>query len=337
MSREAPLPGGGIYDRIFQLEDQVKGLMETVNQLHQAYHLDKLNIPKPDQYVRAGGYTMGDMYERMPHTKPVSTAVPASNSKITKTDSKAVIKPRIATSEIPSLAPYKYSPLNAESSEIRLIGLETSTSLTDPIMCRLIKVSLDSAPKYAHPVNPLPVSLYTPLSYCWGTISGTKHIVVDGKSFLVTPSLYTALLHFRKANQNPPNAFKKRETDKETYWWIDAICINQNDLDERNSQVGLMTRLYKQAQMVHVWLGEESEDSARAMQVIRELAYLPNSREEIATWNYIPKPGQTHRPDGPGRPLVKLPTEIAPIPIEEKLKNYRALINLYQRPWFSRV
>jgi hypothetical protein len=335
MSRDAPLPAGGTYDKIFQLEDQVKGLMETVNQLHKAYHLDKLNIPKPDQYVRAGGYTMGDMYDRMPRTKPMQTAAPASDG--TKTSSEAEIKPRIATSEIPKLAPYKYSPLSAESSEIRLIALETSTSLTDPIVCRLFKVSLESAPKYVHPGNPLPIGLYTPLSYCWGTTSGTKHIVVDGGSFLVTPSLYTALLHFRKANQNPPDTFKKRGSNSETYWWIDAICINQNDLDERNSQVGLMTRLYKQAQMVHVWLGEESEDSARAMQVIRELAYLPKSSEERDTWNYIPKPGQTHRPDGPGRPMVKLPTEPAPISAEEQLKNYEALINLFQRPWFSRV
>ena len=330
MSRDAPLPSGYTYDKIFQLEDQVKGLMETVNLLHKAYHLDKLNIPKPDQYVRAGGYTMGDMYDRMPSTKPLSKAAPAANS--TKTSSEVVIKQRIATSDIPSLAPYKYLPLDAESSEIRLLGLETSTSLTDPIVCRLIKFSLGGAPKYGPPE-----SIYTPLSYCWGTMSSAKHIVVNGQSFLVTPSLYSALLHFRKSGQNVPNAFIKEEAKKETFWWMDAICINQNDLDERNSQVGLMTILYKQAQMVHVWLGEESKDSVRAMQVIRELAYLPKSGDEGRNWNYIPRPGQTHRPDGPGRPMVKLPSEPALISEEEKLKNYRALINLYQRPWFSRV
>ncbi|KIM97039.1 hypothetical protein OIDMADRAFT_131266, partial [Oidiodendron maius Zn] len=176
--------------------------------------------------------------------------------------------PPIATSEIHSLPPYKYSPLSAGSSEIRLLALQRSTTPTEPIMCRLFKVSLNDAPKFPSSTNPLPISVYTPLSYCWGTISGMKPIVIDRQSFHVTPSLYSALQHFRGTHQNLPRSAKQLERDNETYWWIDAICVNQGDLDERSSQVGLMTRLYKQAQMVHVWLGEESEDSARAMQLV---------------------------------------------------------------------
>lgn len=331
MSRETPLDPGGSLEAIFRLEDQVKGLMETVNQLHKAYYLDSLNIPKPDQYIRAGNYTMGDVYDRIPSAIPAPKATPESKSPEPEG------KTQVSTCVVSSLAPYEYTPLSTESSEIRLLALEASTSLTDPISCRLVTASLDNIPEYSDPLDPEPINLFTPLSYCWGTTSMSESILVDGHSFLVTPSLYGALLHFRKAIRISPTQLGSKKRTNETYWWIDAICINQKDVDERNSQVGFMTRLYRQSQMVHIWLGEESDDSARAMKVIRELAYLPTSEEEWTSWDYIPKTGQTHRPDGPGRRAVKLPTEPAAISGDEKAKNYNALISLYQRPWFSRV
>jgi hypothetical protein len=336
MSRDAPLQGGSLCEKVFQLEDQVKGLMEAVNALLEASHLDNgPKIPKPDQYVRDGGYTMGEMYDRLPAMDKRVAAAAAHAAP--RTAPKAETKPAIAISDIHSLPAYKYSPLSAGSSEIRLLALQRSTSPTEATICRLFKVNLDDAPKFASSINPLPISVYTPLSYCWGTTSGKKRIVIDGQSFHVTPSLYSALQHFRGVDRDLSQTAKRQESNNETYWWIDAICVNQEDLDERSSQVRLMTRLYKQAQLVHVWLGPESEDSSRGMQLIRDLAYLPKTEEETGNWTYIPKPGQTHRPDGPGRPMVKLPSEPAPIPVEEKLKNYKALVNIYQRPWFSRV
>lgn len=349
MSRETPIPPGSSLEAIFQLQDQVKGLMETTGRLHELYNLDALNIPMADQYVRAGHYTLGDMYDRMPGTNPMAetTPMPETNPMpTTNLVTKAAPPSNISepqegeqnsAPEVSSLAPYEYTPLNAKCSEIRLLALKAGTSVTDPISCRLIAVSLDDIPDYVDPLDPKPVNLYTPLSYCWGTTAMTENIIVDGQSFLVTPSLHGALLHFRSSNQDPPDHFRTQREENESYWWIDAICINQNDVDERNSQVGLMTRLYKQSNTVHVWLGEESDDSARAMKVIRELAYLPTSEEEWKSSEYIPKRGQTHRPDGPGQPMVKLPLEPAAISAEEKEKNYKALISLYQRPWWSRV
>ncbi|KIN02760.1 hypothetical protein OIDMADRAFT_178636 [Oidiodendron maius Zn] len=335
MSDRNPLLHGGMLERIFQLEDQVKGLMETVNQMHKAYQLQALNIPKPDQYVRTGGYTMADVSERMPHNIPVNASVEMTPEAHAgqKTSSVPTEEKRISTSHLSTLAPYTYSPLNSRSSEIRILALKASLSPTEPITCRLVTADLDKELTTDGRLNSPPIKLFTPLSYCWGTTLMTEAIVLDSHLFLVTPSLHRALLHFRNANENPSGE-RVTEENKETFWWIDAICINQNDLDERSSQVGLMTRLYKVAQTVHVWLGEESEDSSRAMNVIRELAYIPSDWD---SWKYIPKPGQTHRPDGPGRPMVKLPTDPPAITAEDKSKNYSALISLYQRPWFTRV
>lgn len=41
--------------------------------------------------------------------------------------------------------------------------------------------------------------------------------------------------------------------------WIDSICINQNDVDERTSQVGIMREIYAKCTEVIIWLGEAGE------------------------------------------------------------------------------
>ncbi|KAF3762093.1 HET-domain-containing protein [Cryphonectria parasitica EP155] len=49
------------------------------------------------------------------------------------------------------------------------------------------------------------------------------------------------------------------------YLWIDAVCINQNDLDERANQVTLMGQVYSRARQVVVFVGEADDDAARAL------------------------------------------------------------------------
>jgi len=53
--------------------------------------------------------------------------------------------------------------------------------------------------------------------------------------------------------------------------WIDAICINQNDISERNNQVRQMGAIYSQASQVVVWLGEETGDSGRAIAFLEKI------------------------------------------------------------------
>ena len=43
--------------------------------------------------------------------------------------------------------------------------------------------------------------------------------------------------------------------------WIDTICINQDDIPERNAQVSIMSTIYMKADEVIAWLGEEDGDS----------------------------------------------------------------------------
>ena len=86
-----------------------------------------------------------------------------------------------------------------------------------------------------------PELTYAALSYTWGSPGDTRQIILDGHSFTVRKNLYDFLLRPESRNGVP--------------LWIDAICINQGDVEERNSQVSMMGDIYEQAEHVYVWLG----------------------------------------------------------------------------------
>jgi hypothetical protein len=54
----------------------------------------------------------------------------------------------------------------------------------------------------------------------------------------------------------------------ETYFWIDPLCINQDDYQERSQQVQIMGDIFQEASIVIAWLGSASEDSKLAMDYI---------------------------------------------------------------------
>lgn len=66
------------------------------------------------------------------------------------------------------------------------------------------------------------------------------------------------------------------------WWWIDSICINQANFEERRHQVQLMHLIYRQAEQVIVWLGEPSSDSYLAMDFIRFLDKTTRRKLSVA-------------------------------------------------------
>jgi hypothetical protein len=99
-------------------------------------------------------------------------------------------------------------------------------------------------------VSSLPESQpsYEALSYVWGDANNTTAITVDGRIYQVTINLECALRYLRLL-------------DTKRLLWIDAICINQQDEREKETQVRAMAAIYKQSAMVLVWLGEETDGS----------------------------------------------------------------------------
>ncbi|KAF2020197.1 HET-domain-containing protein [Aaosphaeria arxii CBS 175.79] len=94
---------------------------------------------------------------------------------------------------------------------------------------------------------------YTALSYTWGDESNQQWIMVSGSKFPVRKNLWD-FLQQQSARITEPKFF-----------WIDAICINQDDVFERNHQVALMKDIYRLAAEVYIWLGKGADNSDLAM------------------------------------------------------------------------
>lgn len=86
-----------------------------------------------------------------------------------------------------------------------------------------------------------------------------KSVELNGTEVLVTSNLETALLYLR-------------EERKTRNLWIDALCIDQNDLEEKQQQVQLMSKIYPEAESVLCWLGPENDDSDFVIDRLLELA-----------------------------------------------------------------
>jgi hypothetical protein len=70
--------------------------------------------------------------------------------------------------------------------------------------------------------------------------------------------------------------FSERGVVNETrLLWIDAICINQQDVQERNHQVRIMSHIYKWAECVRVWLGGPTNKDGEAFKLMEKILYGP--------------------------------------------------------------
>ncbi|CAM1504777.1 Fc.00g023680.m01.CDS01 [Cosmosporella sp. VM-42] len=149
-----------------------------------------------------------------------------------------------------SISSYQYQPL--EEGQIRLLhplNLPGHYSLrTTPLI----------PPGVARVTGPEPAH-FIALSYTWGDPAPTCTIYIDGSPFRIGQNLQDAL-----ANQgamrtrpygNPSGRPAGSGTEPLLPFWVDAICINQEDLDEKMKQVALMRRIYESALNVLVWLG----------------------------------------------------------------------------------
>jgi hypothetical protein len=92
------------------------------------------------------------------------------------------------------------------------------------------------------------------LSYVWGTTERSRTIALDDGTLLrVTPTLEAALPHIVRSS-------------KTELIWIDQICINQDDVEERCRQVAIMGQIYSMCSCVLVWLGTSTKRRDHGLQ-----------------------------------------------------------------------
>lgn len=123
---------------------------------------------------------------------------------------------------------------------------------------------------------------FAALSYFWGDESKTRMIIFNGCKMEVTRNLEQALRAFR-ANSEFHSKFGL---------WVDAICINKKDLEERGCQVRKMRNIYGKAWTVIAKLGDGANQSDEAIQLIRKLSlfHYTKRRSELAC-ELVEQPG----------------------------------------------
>jgi hypothetical protein len=127
-------------------------------------------------------------------------------------------------------------------------------------------------------LNGLP---YDALSYTWGTNEKTKPIILNGKRFMVTENLYSVLQCLRFKNED-------------RILWIDAICIDQSHVAERNHQVGHMASIYCDADRVLFWLGEPTYETdflisslIRLQEQASNTSNMTRQKEQDSRWREL--------------------------------------------------
>lgn len=176
---------------------------------------------------------------------------------------------------------------------IRLLSIQPGAFAED--------IHIDLHPVELNPETPIE---YEALSYTWGTTKSGILFLGESKSTLqITDNLALALRHLRYP------------TERRTMW-IDAVCIDQSNLDERSEQVAIMAEIYQLAKGVIVWLGPEGSYSNYAVDILSDLAPKVEwdssgganmVRSERETWRGL------------------------------RQNEHLILLHLFNRPWFDRL
>lgn len=153
-----------------------------------------------------------------------------------------------------------YTTLDTSQNCIRILLLH-SGPIDAPVVCELATISL----------VPEGHTEYEALSYCWGRrgktsdrdeilmVTRDERNVESKVRIPVQSNLYQALVQLR------PRSGRARTL------WIDAVCINQDDEEERAQQVSQMRKIYAQASQVVVWLGSSNSSRKRVFERLKQI------------------------------------------------------------------
>jgi hypothetical protein len=230
---------------------------------------------------------------------------------------------------------FTYQNLSRSGREIRLLELFSSNHHLGKVRptCRLFHTSLDEDPPFLA------------LSYVWGDSGKKRVILVDKRPFRVTRNLFDAMMGLR-------------ETES-LIIWIDAICINQTNDDEKAWQVGLMGDLYQKAFGVLAWIGAPADNSDAVidhlntlgkqaeecglhqtpegcMHIWQALATTPSYMDDPTTIVLLSWLDEKPLPVSK-RALERLLQSITDSESQYQLRLIAGLNRLLRRPWWGRV
>ncbi|KAF2249287.1 HET-domain-containing protein, partial [Trematosphaeria pertusa] len=201
------------------------------------------------------------------------------------------------------MKPYKYHPLE-HGDFTRILLLHPATDHAAPLRCDLKHCQEQTFSCEA-------------VSYAWGTpiFTGTLFCDSDDEHIQIASSLDALLRALRK-----PSGTRKL--------WVDAVCINQEDTDEKSRQVRAMSEIYRRARQVIAWVGEDYDDASKV------LLFFTKNIEEF--WRVDSMIGGFER-------AIYLDSDPGAIETLEKSicetfgrRDLAAIRKIFLRPWFKR-
>ena len=158
-------------------------------------------------------------------------------------------RPGTAILQQQRLPSFQHERLKLKANSIRLVQIHGSTVKGGPLSLRITQYAKHKRPSYVA------------ISYTWGTSKELHAVQINGRPFYVHTNLYNLLLYLRQRGEN-------------RCLFVDALCIDQANLAERNFHVQLMAQIYDEAACTLVWLGTPSDDrrEARAIDFVVEMA-----------------------------------------------------------------
>ncbi|EXL65084.1 hypothetical protein FOPG_18678 [Fusarium oxysporum f. sp. conglutinans race 2 54008] len=242
LSRRYEITGEtGMLEAAIRIAQQAVDLTPE-SQADRAVSLSNLGDMLESRYKRTG--EVRDLEESIRMAEQAVHSIPSDHPDLA--DLSYTLQRRFKVKdERPNTLIYGYKPLDPFKHEIRLLNLLPAAS-GDVIACSLFHASLDDNPQYAA------------LSYVWGDTKDKHTILLDGTPFTVTRNLEIVLRRMRSRNLTQP-------------LWVDAVCINQNDVVEKGHQIQNMRSIYQKAFAVFGWLGEADADTHLAMRLIEAI------------------------------------------------------------------
>jgi hypothetical protein len=186
-------------------------------------------------------------------------------------------------------------------------------NLSEPTNIRLLQILPDSEESLLR-VGLVETSLahsgpYVALSYVWGGDKPSRDVYIDNCILKARQNLFGALRKLRKLSIRTV--------------WVDAICIDQDNLQERAEQVTLMRKIYQQAYEVIYYLGEVDSIESQGLATLLNSLFLVFVRQEHGM---VPVNGKV---DWSNLRRYGLPDISDPI--------WKYFVKFLENPWFSRV
>ncbi|KAL8870671.1 MAG: hypothetical protein Q9174_003335 [Haloplaca sp. 1 TL-2023] len=200
---------------------------------------------------------------------------------------------------------YKYERLKPDTRTTRLVTVFPG-SFNEDLHLSLRTANVDE-------------TRYEALSYTWGSTENMASVYFGDRQ---SPS--SEVSEYLEVTQNLEVTLRYLRLEENSRdIWIDAICIDQQNTEERGQQVGMMGAIYQKASGVVIWLGESSNDSKMALTLLRYLS----SRVKI-DWQRQKVISMTDGETDLTRHKIELPFG------EEQ---WRSILAFLQRPWFHRL